>query len=72
MPFPYYVIGEGKIDLYWSLGEPILVNSATNIGSHNPVVGRYATPYARRLSLYTTIPRAVLSIARGIVVYRDE
>lgn len=21
--FPYYVIGDGKVDLYWSLGEPI-------------------------------------------------
>lgn len=30
--FPYYVIGEGKVDLYWSLGEAIQVANASYIG----------------------------------------
>ena len=30
--FPYHVIGKGKVDLYWSLGEAIQVANASYIG----------------------------------------
>ncbi len=32
--FPYHVIGEAKVDLYWSLGGAILVANASYIGLH--------------------------------------
>ena len=58
--FPYHVIGKGKVDLYWSLGEAIQVANASYIGLRIDQYRLIQRPLLVEMSSYIGVHRASL------------